>query len=247
MAQESNLEKELYTYAAELARAGDYNQAEKILLKAISQAKPDVEYFLLLGKIYAQQGHYKEAIQQWQKALEVEPENKEAKEAIRKAEVFLKKHLSPIILFYRSFILLVIFALSFSAIYFLGGIRAKRITEAKLNKDVINREKLLEMRQAEVEVLKKQIVMVKLEAETKKDRRHAQVYMKKAKEALKKMQKSWFRKKRYLILAQDYVSLAIKTDPLHKAEYEALLKEMESGITPVEITGNKGYLLRSEK
>jgi cytochrome c-type biogenesis protein CcmH/NrfG len=254
MAEESSLKKELYTYAAELARAGNYSQAEKILLKVVSQGEPAIEYLLLLGKIYAQQGHYKEAIGQWQKALEIEPENKEAKEAVEKATNLLKKRLSPTALFWRSFIVFVIFALVLSLIYFLGGLRAKIISETKLHSEVTTKEKLLaevealrKQRQVEVEALKKQIIIIQLEAETRKDRQRAQVYMKRAGEALKRMQKSWFRKKKYLTLAQDYVALAVKTDPLHKEEYEAFLREAESGITPVKISGNRGFILKSEK
>lgn len=243
MTQESGFEKELYTYAVNLAAAGSYNQAERVLSEAIKDSKPAVEYLLLLGKIYAQQGRYQEAIQQWQKILGIEPENKEAKEAIEKASALFKKHLSPAGLFWRSFLILVIFVLGLSLIYFLGGIKAKRTTEAKLNTAIADREKLLATQQTEVEALKMQLA----ETETKKDRQRAQVYIKKAKDALTKMQKSWFRKERYLLLAQDYVSLAVKTDPLHKAEYEAILKGIESVALPPEITGNRGFILRSEK
>jgi len=243
MAEQPILEKELYSYAVELARGGNYRQAEKILVSAIKQGNPPQEYLFLLGKIYAQQGRYQEAIQQWQKILESDPENKEAKEAMQKAGVLLKKHLSPAGLFLRSFMVFVIFALGLSLIYFLGGIKTKRTTEAKLNTAIVEREKLLAAQQAEVEVLKRQLA----EAGTKKERQRAQIYIRKAKDALEKMQKSWFRKERYLLLVQDYVSLAVKTDPLHKAEYETILKGTESAARPLEITGNRGFILGSEK
>ena len=76
----------LFAHAAKLARNGKYLQSEKILNILIAQATPSAKFSILLGKVYAQQGRYKEAIDQWQDALEIEPENKEALAATKRAK-----------------------------------------------------------------------------------------------------------------------------------------------------------------
>jgi cytochrome c-type biogenesis protein CcmH/NrfG len=76
----------LFAHAAQLARNGKYLQSEKILNMLIAQAAPSAKFLVLLGKVYAQQGRYREAIDQWHDSLEIEPENKEALAATKRAE-----------------------------------------------------------------------------------------------------------------------------------------------------------------
>ncbi len=77
--------KILFPYTVELARRGSYKEAEESL-KFILSYDSSPEYLLLLGKIYAQQGRYKDAIDVWKRVLVLDPENQEARAAILKAE-----------------------------------------------------------------------------------------------------------------------------------------------------------------
>ena len=81
--------KVLYPFGVETARRGRYKDAEAFL-KFILNYDVLPEHLLLLGKVYAQQGRYEEAITEWRKALELDPENKEVKAAIQKAESLSK-------------------------------------------------------------------------------------------------------------------------------------------------------------
>jgi len=76
----------LFARATKLARKGKYIQAEKILELLSANSRPPAKVPLLLGKIYAQQSRYGDAIVQWQRALETEPKNAEAQSAINRAE-----------------------------------------------------------------------------------------------------------------------------------------------------------------
>jgi tetratricopeptide (TPR) repeat protein len=77
--------KLLFPHAIELARNGNYKEAEESLRFILSHDSSP-EYFMLLGRIYAQQGIYQEAIDEWTKTLEIDPGNQEARAAILKAE-----------------------------------------------------------------------------------------------------------------------------------------------------------------
>lgn len=85
--------KLLYPFVIETARRGKYKNAED-LLRFVLNHDSSPEYLLLLGKVYAQQGRYEEAITEWRKALELDPANQEVKTAIQRAE-------KPSKLFYR--------------------------------------------------------------------------------------------------------------------------------------------------
>lgn len=82
---ESSICKLLYPYAIEAAKNGSFREAERFI-RFILDHDSSPEYFVLLGKIYAQQERYGEAVAQWEKALELDPENVEAKAAIKRAE-----------------------------------------------------------------------------------------------------------------------------------------------------------------
>ncbi len=86
--------KLIYPFVLETARKGRYKDAEE-LLKFILDHDSSPEYLLLLGKVYAQQGRYDEAIIQWRKALEIDPDNQEIKAAIQRAEALSKPLYMP--------------------------------------------------------------------------------------------------------------------------------------------------------
>ena len=94
---QSSICKILFPYTVELARKGYFKEAE-VSLRFMLDHDPSPEYYLLLGKIYAQQGRYQEAIGEWKRILERDPENHEAKAAISKAEG-LSKGILPAQLF----------------------------------------------------------------------------------------------------------------------------------------------------
>jgi len=76
--------KILFPYTVELARNGNYKEAEASLRFMLGNDISS-EYLLLLGKVYAQQGKYQDAIGEWKKVLDIDSENHEAKAAILKA------------------------------------------------------------------------------------------------------------------------------------------------------------------
>jgi nucleoid-associated protein YgaU len=78
----------LYPYTQELATKGRYKEAEDIL-DPVLQHHPTPKHFILLGKIKAQQGQYEEAVVSLEKALELDPQNEEAKAAIKKVRDLL--------------------------------------------------------------------------------------------------------------------------------------------------------------
>ena len=82
--------EQLYVDAVELARKGKYLQAEKVLSLLSAKARSSAKVPLLLGKVYAQQRRYEDAIQEWQKALKIEPENEESLVAIKRAGLIMK-------------------------------------------------------------------------------------------------------------------------------------------------------------
>lgn len=82
--------KILFPYTVELARRGKYKEAE-VSLKFVLEHDSSPEYFILLGKVYAQQGKYEDAIAEWKRVLEINPENGDARAAILKAENLTKK------------------------------------------------------------------------------------------------------------------------------------------------------------
>jgi len=86
--------KILFPYTVELAKKGHFKEAEASL-KFMLDHDPSPEYDLLLGKIYAQQGRYKDAILEWKRVLERDPENQEARRAILRAEELSKRILPP--------------------------------------------------------------------------------------------------------------------------------------------------------
>lgn len=77
--------KVAYVYAANLARKGDYKQAEKALLPVLKKNK-SVILMGLYAKILTQQGKKEEACVIWQKALDLDPENKKIELALNKCK-----------------------------------------------------------------------------------------------------------------------------------------------------------------
>jgi tetratricopeptide (TPR) repeat protein len=72
--------------AVDAAFKGNYGKAIDIL-KRLIDIKPDLfDAKELLGKIYARQGRYEEAIQKWLEVLKEEPNNYEITKEIRRAE-----------------------------------------------------------------------------------------------------------------------------------------------------------------
>jgi Flp pilus assembly protein TadD len=81
----------LFAQATQLARKGKYLQAERALNLLSMHQRPSAKVYLLLGKIYAQQNRYGDAIAQWQRALELEPTNADAEAAIKRAKQELQR------------------------------------------------------------------------------------------------------------------------------------------------------------
>jgi nucleoid-associated protein YgaU len=73
----------------EAARRGRYAEAERILVPCVGETGDAVDH-VLLGKIYAQQGKYAPAIEQWELALARDPDSLEAHAAIVKARELLR-------------------------------------------------------------------------------------------------------------------------------------------------------------
>jgi Flp pilus assembly protein TadD len=76
----------LFAQATQLARNGMYIQAERALALLLTHSPPSSKFHLLLGKIYAQQRRYNDAITQWETVLTLEPNNNEATKAIVRAK-----------------------------------------------------------------------------------------------------------------------------------------------------------------
>jgi Flp pilus assembly protein TadD len=76
----------LFTQATQLARKGMYIQAERALTLLLKYTQPSSKIYLLLGKIYAQQRRYNDAITKWETVLTLEPNNNEATKAIVRAK-----------------------------------------------------------------------------------------------------------------------------------------------------------------
>jgi len=61
--------------ASNMARRGDYKQAEEILVKSLGTSSIKAETLNLLAKINVQQGKFKEAQELWKQALQNDPGN----------------------------------------------------------------------------------------------------------------------------------------------------------------------------
>ncbi len=92
--------KNLFPHTVELARRGKYREAEESI-RFILNHDTSLEYFLFLGKVYVQQGRYEEAITEWKRVLERDPENSEARAAIFKAEELIESFLLPYLFKWR--------------------------------------------------------------------------------------------------------------------------------------------------
>ena len=75
-----------YNEGVMLAQKGLFDEAIERLVTAIAFNPNSVESYVVLGKIYAQKGLYDEAIAQWEKALEIDAENEDAKAGKEKIE-----------------------------------------------------------------------------------------------------------------------------------------------------------------
>jgi tetratricopeptide (TPR) repeat protein len=79
----------LYGHAAAHARRGEYATAERILTQLLREGDAHTDVCLLLGKVYAQQGRYQEAIAAWRSVLQSAPNHPEAAVAIAKAQALM--------------------------------------------------------------------------------------------------------------------------------------------------------------
>jgi type VI secretion system protein ImpK len=70
--------------ASQMAAIGNY-QAASSLLEILREEDMSNEVYLLRAKIFAQQGKFEEAINQWQEVLKKDPSNQEAREGVKKA------------------------------------------------------------------------------------------------------------------------------------------------------------------
>ena len=127
------IDKILYPYAIEFARKGSFKDSERFL-KFILSLNSSPEYQLLLGKIYAQQGRYKEAIVEWEKVLALESENHEATAAISKARKIIEiSVISPTYVFGRRLLFgLIIAVLLTSAIANFGLWQSKLLLKQEV-------------------------------------------------------------------------------------------------------------------
>ena len=154
----------LFPYTVELARKGHFKEAETSL-KFMIKHDPLPEYYLLLGKIYAQQGRYQDAIVEWEKVLEIDPENQNAKAAILKAKELLKGipiqlfkwKLSAVLLAFLFIISLVIGSILWREnIDILSRYRASLKENQKLEKEIKEVKKEVEVSRSRYhEVIKK--------------------------------------------------------------------------------------------
>jgi nucleoid-associated protein YgaU len=78
----------IYSSAIRFVREGDLVEAERYL--ALTPDPRPAEHTLLLGKVLAQQGKYREAIAEWQKVLAADPGNRDAADAVTTAEGLLR-------------------------------------------------------------------------------------------------------------------------------------------------------------
>jgi len=67
-----------------------YDKAEREFDSAISLSHDDPHMYNVAGVFYAKNKRFDEAVRCWRKSLEVDPENKEARENLKKAKRFLK-------------------------------------------------------------------------------------------------------------------------------------------------------------
>lgn len=88
---EDTLEEVLYSEAVAISRRGEYERAENLLKDILKRRDDFTKARILLGKIYAQRGKYDEAIEEWQKVLENDSEDREVKAAIEKAKEMRNK------------------------------------------------------------------------------------------------------------------------------------------------------------
>lgn len=75
-----------YNEGVMLAQKGLFDEAIERLVTAIAFNPNSVESYVVLGKLYAQKGVYDKAIAQWEKALEIDAENEDAKAGKEKIE-----------------------------------------------------------------------------------------------------------------------------------------------------------------
>ncbi|MGB0388734.1 MAG: BON domain-containing protein [Ardenticatenaceae bacterium] len=81
-----NLAPSHYNEGLRLAQEGNIQQAIEQLQTALVIEPSHLDSLIVLGKLHAQQGCYREAIGYWKRALELDPENAKAKEGILKAQ-----------------------------------------------------------------------------------------------------------------------------------------------------------------
>jgi len=86
------LTKPLLQSAARMAAAGRYEAAVS-LIDTLDGDEPELDALLLKAKILAQQGRYQQAIGLWKEVLQRQPENREARAGVRRAEKITKSSL----------------------------------------------------------------------------------------------------------------------------------------------------------
>jgi type VI secretion system protein ImpK len=81
------LSRVAFARATELARAGHYRDAEKVLAPAGGAPGPPLEALDLLARIRAQEGRLDEAEKLWGRALQAEPSNRTYQDALRRVAI----------------------------------------------------------------------------------------------------------------------------------------------------------------
>jgi len=103
--------------ATELARDQRYDEAEGLLKHIIQDYEPSARALDLLGKIYAQQGKILEARSAWKLALQIDPNNHDYVNAMKKCESVLVPDYRGRALYYLIILILLIFMIVYFIIF----------------------------------------------------------------------------------------------------------------------------------
>jgi len=84
------LPQRLYNEGLQRARSGDLDTAIETLAAAAALAPDMAEPRVVLGKVYAQQGRFEQAVATWRQALTIDPGNHKASAGMQAAEALLR-------------------------------------------------------------------------------------------------------------------------------------------------------------
>jgi flagellar motor protein MotB len=124
--------------ASQLAAIGNY-QAASSLLDTFKEDEISIEVHLLRAKIFAQQGKFEEAINQWQQVLKKDPKNQGAMEGIKKASRLKSRPASKLflrakILYVFIFLIFVGLAAIFSYLVGRGSVNVEKMASQEMVK-----------------------------------------------------------------------------------------------------------------